>query len=1530
MADFDSIINVDEWISDYYLTTDDKGSSFGKRVADAFKEWKLQEKDGLPPSTRLTAGRDAIQTALASLSDTSDATQLHEAYDRISAAFGYPPVGRKTVLRGTTELAFEASADKDLTALILRATPLGALEDFPSATLLPLIDETLPTLGDKPMRYGAQKLVGELFLAENAPNFIVILAGNWAVLAERETWPLGRYLAVDVALAIERNDRRVKGEIQRVTAALSFEHLQRGADGTTWWMDTLAEARDHSVKVSEELRGSIKESIEIIGNDVLDRYRAQGLSTADLQGAELGRQALRYLYRILFLLFAEASPELHILPTGDNDYDEGYGLARLRDQILTEPTTIQTQNGTHLYQSLQLLFNLVNKGHDPLDSEVAGFDANATEESLQFRELDADLFSRVQTSYIDRVKLSNLALTKVLQNLLLTKEKRGSDRGFVSYATLGVSELGQVYEGLMSFTGFIAEEDLLEVAKHGDASKGSWVVPEGKAQYLPQDSIISETTETEHGLVEGPRRHKRGSFVFRQSSRDRERSASFYTPPVLTEFTVGQAIEELEASGRISCADDIFTLSICEPAMGSGAFAVEAVNQLAELYLEKKQRELGRDIPGEDRALELQNIKAYIALHQVYGVDLNKTAVELAEISLWLNTMTGELKAPWFGLRLRHGNSLVGATRATFIKKDLNTRAYLTTAPTHHPLTTMAEAIATRERDMVPAGRVHHFLVPSAGWGAAADAKDLKDIAGDEIQAMKTWRRNIQKALTKTQQNRVAELSKQVERLWELSLVRLRIAEDQVRRDLRLFGQEYAPTSKNVMRSVIEEHLFHNPNSAYQRLRLVMDLWNALWYWPVTSTDELPDYEEYLDVLTEILGTPNNALTKKSEGTFGFDMVWSDLDYIEDLERKATGQRDVETIVEENPWVNAAMQIAAEQAFFHWDLDFATVMSQGGFDFQVGNPPWVRPRTDLIALLSELDPWFSLIAKSSQHEIADRKEKLASDEKLLEILSSGLAESVVLAARLSDETQYPYLRGQQPDLYRGFIERTWLNQAKSGVVALIHPESHFTEKRAAPLRTGAYKRLRRHWQFHNWLKLFEVHSNVVYGVHIYAVPYSSPSFLNSVSLYHPETIMSSFNHDGSGPLPGIKNDDFQWDLRPHRARIMQVNESILRVWHTILESATTPVLETRMIYTVNEPSFVSLQKLAEAKKISDLGLSFSSGWHESNDKANGFFDTKWNIPRTWRETILQGSHIGIATPMVKQPNPSMTSQTDLTEIDLEALKDDFLPATSFTPNPNQVGFEKSFGIWDVAGDELSPRDVFRLAWRRRISPANSRSLFTALIPPGGWHINGVITAGPISNFRTVAAAAFTTSFLNDYRLRVSGMTDVYPPAFEELAIGSENILWSHLAKCFLQLNCLTAAYAPLWEMILGEPWTVESRLLRSKERWHVQNEIDAIVALSLQVSLDEFLNIYRTEFPVQRKKDLTDLYDANGRKVAGDVMKKVKKLKEGEELSLADRTWTHPQSQVEYVFEYPFAPLDREADLTAAYGKYAALLEEQQ
>ncbi|WP_414119593.1 Eco57I restriction-modification methylase domain-containing protein [Corynebacterium nuruki] len=973
MSTFDSIINVDEWLSDHYFTGEEtKGKSartFGKRVNERVTEWKDADKagEGTSPWARLTAAHKDLQLALSTL-DVENENSLATTYRTVAQAFGYPATEQElTFYRNADAVTLPARRSSTGVVLMLSAQPVDAPEDLATAHLT---GEVL--LGEKSQDWTVTKIVGELFLADDAPEFIVVLAGQWVVLTHRDGWPLGRYLAIDLGVAVERNDTSKAGELQRVAVILARENTDRAEDHSQWWEGAIDEARQHSVQVSAGLRDAVRESIEILGNDVLDRRREHDLPVegeGGPDGNELAKQSLRYLYRILFLLFAEATPELNILPTGTSEYDEGYGLSRLRDQVLTEPVTDRSRRGTHLYQSLQILFDMVNEGHDPEDPTAPGYLKDAGNEGLVFRNLDADLFQPQATSLINEVQLSNLALHRVLERLLLTREKSKKDRGFISYATLGVTELGQVYEGLMSYTGFIAQEDLLEVAPKGDSSKGSWVVPVAMAEDLPSDSFVKTTVETSDGGEEKRnRRHPRGSFVFRQSSRDRERSASFYTPQVLTSFTVGQAIEVLQEEGRITCANDILGLSICEPAMGSGAFAVEAVRQLAELYLDKKQEETGELIESTDRTRELQNVKASIALHQVYGVDLNKTAVELAEISLWLDTMTADLKAPWFGLHLRHGNSLIGSRRATVSANGVTKKDYLKEVPTEHGAVGVAKAVEDGSSDPAVAGRIHHFLLPSNGWGAAgegpssqAEKKLFKVIAGDEQKAMKDWRKKIRTGFTKTQLKQLTAASERVERLWQLALVRWRIAEDQARRDIPVWGQEFTTTAKNTTRAEIEEGLYGNPDSPYQRLRLVMDAWNAMWFWPLTETESLPSKEEWLSMLEDALGTPFADTKVKTAGQtrLGYDLNWDELEGVDSQDHVFSQMMNTEDLLAAHPWLRTVQQVADAQAFFHWDLDFSAVMCRGGFDLQVGNPPWVRPRVNINALFSEHDPWFS-------------------------------------------------------------------------------------------------------------------------------------------------------------------------------------------------------------------------------------------------------------------------------------------------------------------------------------------------------------------------------------------------------------------------------------------------------------------------------------------------------------------------------------------------------------------------------------------
>src|SRR5262249_23472540 len=157
-------------------------------------------------------------------------------------------------------------------------------------------------------------------------------------------------------------------------------------------------------------------------------------------------------------------------------------------------------------------------------------------------------------------------------------------------------------------------------------------------------------------------------------------------PECLTQCVVKYALKEL-LKGK--SADDILKLTICEPAMGSGAFLNEAINQLADAYLESKQKETDLKIsPGEYPA-ERQKLKPYLPTHNCYGVDLNPIATELAKVSLWLNTIYPESRCPWFGLRLAVGNSLIGARRQVFkaddLKKKKNQGNWLGLVPDHVP-----------------------------------------------------------------------------------------------------------------------------------------------------------------------------------------------------------------------------------------------------------------------------------------------------------------------------------------------------------------------------------------------------------------------------------------------------------------------------------------------------------------------------------------------------------------------------------------------------------------------------------------------------------------------------------------------------------------------------------------------------------------------------------------------------------------------------------------------------------------------------
>ena len=1523
MPSYDSIVVGEDWISEHYFTTDSPRESFQGRVIELRKEWDAEAAEGRDTVRRhLLGAAGELQVALSALAENPDGAPA--AHALIRSTLGFPgDLIDYTGERAGTELRLPHAQVPGVTStLFLQAVPVESFDDLldPQTGLLLEPGEE----DGKPIT-AVSKAVSAAFRADEPPAFIVVQAGQWMMLAEAERWAEGRYLAVDLLVVAERRDDKRGGEIDRVAAMLGRQAVVPDADGNIWWTGVLEDSVKHTVGVSKDLREGIRLSIEIIANDVVNRREAKGLSLEDIDAQQLAKHSLRFLYRILFLLFAEASPELKVLPAGAPEYGEGYGLDRLRELTLTELVSPTAKSGTHLYESLATLFRLVDAGHTPTNPAENATDDPAP--GLEFNALRADLFAPAATALIDEVSLSNAATQRVLQHLLLSKEakgRKGGDRGFISYAELGINQLGAVYEGLMSYTGFFAAEDLYEVAKNGDPEKGSWVVPVTRADHLAESDFVTTLDEATGETI--PVIHRQGAFVFRLAGRERQQSASYYTPEVLTKFVVSQALEELlDQDDQRTTPEQILQLTICEPALGSGAFAIEAVRQLAAEYLKRKQEDLGQIIDADQYQVELQKVKAHLALHQVYGVDLNATAVELAEISLWLDTMVAGLQAPWFGLHLRRGNSLIGARRAVYAPGLLAKKAWLSTAPEDKPL-----------GEEIGAG-IHHFLLPSQGWGAVVDTPEAKTYAPDRREELRLWRNGIRGNPSAAIKKRLAALAQRVETLWEFTLRRLTIAESEIRRDIDIWGVERdRPPTVGVTREQIEEVL-HDENGAYRRLRRVMDAWCALWSWPLTTDIDPPDWDQWVGGLEAILGVPPKAgkFEKYGQTSMASDLSWQELDTAEGNDRVFSQARAIEKALDGFTWLRVAHAISESQGFFHWELDFGPVFARSGFDLQVGNPPWVRPDWDEAAVLAEFDPWWQLTEKAAEAIKQERRDEALAQEAIRRVVLDERAVLAGLSEHLASSVDRPALTGLQPDLYRCFMDRTWRSAAPRGTVGLIHPGSHFTELRARTLRRETYPRLRRHWQFRNELKLFtEIQHTRPFAVHIYGAP-SAVHFLQGSFLYHPSTVTRSLAHDGSGAPPGVKDDDGNWDVRPHRERIIEVSESQLFSWAALIDEQGTPASEARLLYPVNRASAAVLDKIASAPRLGGIEFEWTAGWHENADRKRRLFEAATSSPESWEQVILQGPHVGVATALYQQPDATRGREHMYETIPLDSIAEDFVPRTNYRVAETFSKFTAAYPKWD--GESSS--NYFRLAWRAMADTAMMRTLYTALIPPGPTHVHSLFSLTTRDSTDLVVAAAFTSSLVADFLIKSAGVANIKINVLGKLPHVRNHALENQLNLRSLRLQCLVGTYAPLWEALYDKGWAKDSwvahvgvdridrcalgdvgprwewatALRPSADRRQALVEIDAIVAIMLDISAEELLTIYRTQFPVLQKYERDALYDANGRQLPGKLASEYRKGK----AKPADFT----VDGVTYV--EPFVGVDRERDMELAHKHFS-------
>jgi len=445
----------------------------------------------------------------------------------------------------------------------------------------------------------------------------------------------------------------------------------------------LKESREKQNSVSTQLAGQVLEALYTLLRGFTEAADAE-LATkmeaiADQQPHHFYEGLLTVLLRLVFILFAE---DRDLLPSSDNEkarslYDNGYSIrelfGRLESDAALYPDTMDDRYGA--WGRLAGLFKLIHNG---TSSEFMHERRGKLFDPKAFPFLTGQ-FEDEDTSKI--LPVSDDCIHKVLKCLLLLDGER------LSYKTLDVEQIGSVYETVMGFT--IERTNGRSIAlKSGKANVPAYVnldrllekAGKDRKKYL-KDTIDYEVTAAQNKHLKPAQTwqeivaaldskiDERGSpakkpcpigTIILQPTDERRKTGSHYTPRSLTAPIVEEALEPILIKlGDDATPDEVLNLKICDPAMGSGAFLVEACRALGERLQTawEKHKHLMPDDAKEDPVIFARR---EVAKRCIYGVDKNHMATDLAKLSLWLITLSRGEDFTFLDHALKTGDSLVG------------------------------------------------------------------------------------------------------------------------------------------------------------------------------------------------------------------------------------------------------------------------------------------------------------------------------------------------------------------------------------------------------------------------------------------------------------------------------------------------------------------------------------------------------------------------------------------------------------------------------------------------------------------------------------------------------------------------------------------------------------------------------------------------------------------------------------------------------------------------------------------------------
>lgn len=1378
-----------------------------------------------------------------------------------------------------------------------------------------------------------------VFSSEEPPRWVLLSSYKEIVVVDRTKW--GEKRVLDFKLD-DIFSRKEESTLQAMVVLLHKSTIcpEEGSS----FLDTLSEnSHKHASSVSEDLKYSLRECIELLGNeairDMRERQRA-GVFNRDL-ASKLTVECLRYMYRILFLLYIEARPELGYAPMKSEEYLKGYSIESLRDVAdNAKLDSDEVKNGTYIDKTLKHLFKLIYNGFN------AGSDNNTIQGTFKMEPLKAHIFDPDRTELLNKVHFRNEVLIKIIKHMSISRPNGKKRPGRISYAQLGINQLGAVYEALLSYRGFLAEEDLYEVKRAGDK------INELEVGYFVTKEQLSEYDEDERVRNDDENKtlkmYPKGTFIYRLAGREREKSASYYTPEVLTKSLVKYALKELLVD---KSADDILELTICEPAMGSAAFLNEAVNQLAEKYLELKQKETGISIPHDEYAMEKQKVKMYIADRNVYGVDLNPIAVELAEVSLWLNTIFSGAYVPWFGLQLVNGNSLVGARKQVYQRKLLKNKKlaelWYNEAPTR-----------VNPGEKRPPNAIYHFLLGDPGM---VDYKDkvIKGLAKDKIDYMNKWKKDFISNYTDDEIKQLLNLSNTIDMLWEKHAELRKSLREKTKDRLAIFGhneddlEDMHLSTKEKDKILKEEYYSEGMINAgpYARLKFAMDYWCSLWYWPIEKAEMLPTRAEFLLELSLILEGDIIPVKGTSEQmAMGFIEENQPKQQMLDLFAGELGQVDLDMLCRNIPRLNLVKQVAKRYRYLHWELEFADVFFEKcGFDLILGNPPWKKVQWQENLLLGDLYSKI-IVKKLSAPKVSLLRKDILVNRENVTLYLNAYEEVTAMSNYMKSVQNYHELEGVQVDLYHCFLPQSWLVAGKNGVIGFVHPENIYTDPQGGFIRKIMYKKLRMHFQFQNAKLLFPIGHRKKYSLNIYC-NLETDKFITMANVFDVTTIDESYEQKDVDRFDGIKDENGNWNVIGSSNRLINISKSELKLFSKLYDED-----EVKNYDEARLPAIHLKQLISVLKRFADIEEKFgnfkgtkvsSQMFDETNAVNSGLIKRETRFPDNTTELIISGPHISNANPLFKTPRKICTEKSHYDVIDSEAVRNCYLPRSNYV---TAVSMEKYLNQITKIDDNRTYIDVYRLAFRKMLNIEGERTLMSAIIPPKVAHIHGIYSLYIREKNKFLLFSALCSSLVYDFFIKVTGKSNFLDNLANNLPI-FDTKYEKLLNMRILRLNCLTKYYKELWEENWSSDfiydnwakfdlrldnnklkkeavlWQQEVAFRTSYERRQAMLEIDVLTAMSIGMTLEELKAIFNIQFPVLKSYEKDTWYDVNGRIIftnnkgligVGIDRKRwneVKDMKEG----TVTKTYmddTMPGGPVErtIVYKAPFDRCDREKD----------------